>query len=378
MNYILFTLLGMVIVTGDYKEYTERIDQEIFNSLSRISFVYEQIGKLEDSPSMLYDRQQIRFFDADMQFIFFGKVFAEHEQEHGTVYNNNMFNFAYGTQHYRAMSVPIQSDNGPVAYIQFAHQVESAPQYLRRRAFLWAFLSLIGSSIIFIFGIFIERRLLAPILDQQKYLERFAQHAGHELRTPLANIRSTLELAEMTNDYKKSVPEVIGAIDHMTQLLNKLMYIETIDLEYNEKVPVNISRMAENIITNFEPKAKELGINLIGNIKPDIIILGDEELVNTAVTNLVHNALKFTKSGGEVTIIIRQHKIVVRDTGIGMTMDVSNRIFERFFKADVVHVETGFGLGLALVKRIIELHHWSIDVSSVPGKGSRFTIYFEE
>lgn len=378
MSYTLFTLLGLIIVRADYDDYIERIDQEIFNSISRLSFIYEQTGNLEDSASLEYDRQLVRLFNADMKYVFGGRIYTEYEQINGTEFEDITLNFSYGTENYRALSVPIQSRNGPVAYIQFAHKVDTLRQYMRERAFTGAFLSLIAAVIIFVLSIYIERRFLEPILDQQKYLERFAQHAGHELRTPLANMRSTLELAEMTKSYEQSVPEVIENIDHMTKLLNSLMSIETIDLVYDEKKPINLSSMAEELITSFSAKAKQAHIQLSGDINQDVIVLGDEELIKTAIANLLENALKFTRENGEIKLIVRQHKIVVKDTGIGMSMDVSNRIFERFFKADVKHSNAGFGLGLSLVKRIIELHRWSIEVSSVPGKGSRFKILFEE
>jgi signal transduction histidine kinase len=97
-----------------------------------------------------------------------------------------------------------------------------------------------------------------------------------------------------------------------------------------------------------------------------------------AVTNLLDNALRYTPSGGSVTVVAERCAgrvvISVQDTGIGMTLEQQQRAFERFYRADEAHSTRGFGLGLSIVQRIIELHGGSVSVDSTPGVGSIFSL----
>jgi signal transduction histidine kinase len=229
-------------------------------------------------------------------------------------------------------------------------------------------------------------------ITQQKVAEEsrnaFVAHATHELRTPLTNIRLYLETAmeEGEND-----PAVRGkALNVINQEARRLERIvgEMLSVSEIEAGSLRIKRddvrldvLFDDLRTEYQPQAQDKSITLVFNLPPKLpVINGDRDKILVAMHNLVGNALKYTPIGGSVTIDVqtdaKQLAFAVRDSGIGISADDAERIFERFYRAKDPRVEkiTGTGLGLTLAREVVRLHGGEITVDSELNKGSTFTI----
>jgi len=141
-------------------------------------------------------------------------------------------------------------------------------------------------------------------------------------------------------------------------------------------VPTELEPVVRRCVTNLLPQAavKKQHVALV--VPSGLIALIDEAMIGRAVNNLVHNAVKFTQEGGEITVTAQADgediRICVSDNGPGIPKDELRRVFERFYKADRARSRGGTGLGLAIARHIIEGHGGKLTVDSTPGKGAQF------
>ncbi len=232
---------------------------------------------------------------------------------------------------------------------------------------------------------------LAAALARSQELEslksQFIQNVSHELRSPLALIRGYAELliggelGELQPEQKRPV-EIIA---RRTRMLSELVQDITLILEAEtrpiEAVPVRLDELARAAVEDFRVAADQSRLTLKAQIAPDVPPVGGETIyLRRVLDNLIGNAIKFTPPGGAITVRVWPNRHVVllqvADTGIGIPPDQQERIFERFYQVDgsTKRRYGGVGLGLALVKEIVEAHGGAIRVESEVGKGSSFTI----
>ena len=225
---------------------------------------------------------------------------------------------------------------------------------------------------------------------------RFISNVSHELRTPLFNIKSFIETLheygdELSDDQKK---EFLGTANNETDRLTRLVN-DVLDLSRLESgrqyhfTAIDLSETIEQTVRTYKLNASSKGVELLHEISPNLErIWGNYDLILQVLYNLVGNALKFTETGGKVTIRIypwqdqtttQPHRVVnyvrveVEDTGYGIPAEDCDRIFDRFYRVeDKVHTLEGTGLGLSIVRNIIEKHHSEIHIKSEVGVGSTF------
>lgn len=228
-------------------------------------------------------------------------------------------------------------------------------------------------------------KVLATALELKS---QFIADASHELRTPLTVIQGNLDLAEREISGKNvEVPDNFGIInqevDHMINILSDLTLLTNSDsdqLNLNfEKV--NLARLIETTSRSLRIMADQKNIKITHEkIKPDLQIFGDETQLEKLLINIVRNAIKYGKDNGWVKIGVEENgdKIIIKieDNGIGISKSDLPYIFERFYRSDHARAmsEGGSGLGLAICKWIAEAHGGMINVESLLGKGSKFTI----
>lgn len=222
-------------------------------------------------------------------------------------------------------------------------------------------------------------------LDRLK--SAFIRNASHELRTPLAIMRGYVELmadgafGELTVAQKEPMGIVTARAKMLTNLVDDIiavLNVETVDISMER---VDLAALAQTATQEFQLAARRAGLTLELDIAPDLpSILGAPFHLGRVLDNLLSNAIKFTPSGGAVRFSAYQQNsevvLEVADTGIGIPEEEQERIFDRFYQIDGSPTRRygGTGLGLALVKEIVESHHGRVQVSSIVNEGSRFSV----
>ncbi len=212
----------------------------------------------------------------------------------------------------------------------------------------------------------------------------FIANVSHEMKTPLAVMQNYGTLLQAPNlseeqrlEYAKGVTEGARRMaDMMTNIL-KLNRLENQQI-YPQAARFDLGEQLCQCLLQFENVWESRNIEIETDIAENIQVNADEELLSHVWNNLFSNAFKFTEPGGKVTVTLtatEHHAIVkVADTGCGMTPEAGKHIFEKFYQADTSRATQGNGLGLALVKRVVDILQGEIRVESTVGKGSAFTV----
>ncbi len=223
-------------------------------------------------------------------------------------------------------------------------------------------------------------------LDQLK--SAFVSIASHEVRTPLTAIKGLVE--NMRDGFTGALSDrqifyltrVTHNIDRLTRLLNDLLDLSRIEAGHMELMPTDVSLAAimEETVENLRPQAEQQSVTLHIMPPPPLDpLLGNRDKILQIMTNLIHNAIKFTPPSGRITISLTPLdepaiQVCVEDTGCGIAPEDIPHVFDRFYQSrDGSTVAGGAGLGLAITKSLVELHHGRIWVDSTPGSGSRFS-----
>ncbi len=207
---------------------------------------------------------------------------------------------------------------------------------------------------------------------------------SHELKTPISIISNYATLLQDTNlspekqsEYAKAITE---SSKKMTELITNILKINQLE---NQKIPTemidfDLSEQLCECLLNFEEIWEEKNIEVETNIEDSIHVKSDMNLLNIVWNNLFSNAFKFTPEEGKVSVEVSQSSkyvtVIISDSGCGIPKEEIENIFEKFYQCDTSRATDGNGLGLALVKRIINIINSYISVDSTPGKGSVFKV----
>jgi signal transduction histidine kinase len=246
---------------------------------------------------------------------------------------------------------------------------------------------------------FLEERVKERTSELQEALRKlselsqmkanFVANISHELRTPLTHVKGYLELLStgtlgpLSDDQSNALQVSQKAAGRLESLIDNLILFSlaargemTLRL-----TPVNLDKVAQEIINYSLPKAQDRKVSLVYENKSDIpLVQADEEKISWAILQLIDNAIKFTPSGGKVSLSLEKESdklvaVIVADTGIGIPADRLLEVFEPFHQLDASSTRRygGTGLGLALVKEIVSAHGSMVEVKSEEGKGSAFS-----
>jgi heavy metal sensor kinase len=210
-------------------------------------------------------------------------------------------------------------------------------------------------------------------------------NVAHDLRTPITRFRGTAEMALQEDQNldicREALADCIEESEQMLTMLNTLMDIseaETGVMKLDLK-SVNVSDLVEDVAELYRYVAEDKGIIVHRKPSKDLCLTADPNRMRQVLANLLDNAIKYTTNGGKIDIEAhhREQKIVilVKDTGIGIHPEELPRIWDRLYRCDQSRSQKGIGLGLSLVKAIVQAHKGKIEVFSEPEKGSTFTIF---
>lgn len=227
-------------------------------------------------------------------------------------------------------------------------------------------------------------RMVEELSGMETLRTDFIANVSHELKTPLAVMQNygtmlqqkdlpeerRLEYAKAITDASRSLANMVSNILKLNRLENQNIYplVEVYDLG---------EQLCECLLL-FEDAWEQKGLEIETNIEENVTITADPEMLSLVWNNLFSNAVKFTEPGGTVSLSVKSQDgfaiVQITDTGCGISKETGAHIFEKFYQGDTSHATKGNGLGLALVKRVVDIADGDISVSSEVGKGSIFTV----
>jgi len=217
--------------------------------------------------------------------------------------------------------------------------------------------------------------LLAGLREAFERERRFTSDAAHEIRTPLAGIKTHAQVAlRTTDDAQRSheVEQVIQDVDRTTHLVEQLLTLARLDRESltENYVAVDLHSLADDVIVMLKPEAEARRIALARRDGATAALRGNAAMLGAMIRNLVDNAIRYAPAGGRVEIEVATQGdkavLTVTDNGPGIPADERARVFDRFFRGSTANAQ-GCGLGLSIVKRVAELHQAGVELADAPG-----------
>lgn len=235
-----------------------------------------------------------------------------------------------------------------------------------------------------------KRRLLQNKIEEQLVAMRAEalRQTSHEVRTPLSTITAISETlldgstGELTGDQREFVEDIDEAAQHLLALVNDILDYAKAEAGMIRLAPqpVALTELVDQCVSMVGPRAKDSGVNVTAQVDPQLSeVTADPLRLRQILLNLLSNAIKYNSDGGNVIVRIRPEgakdfRISVRDTGRGIAPEHLEHLFEPYYQAAIADQGIGTGLGLAIIKHLTELHGGTIDVESVVGTGTMFTV----
>ncbi|HSB02216.1 MAG TPA: HAMP domain-containing sensor histidine kinase [Anaerolineales bacterium] len=227
---------------------------------------------------------------------------------------------------------------------------------------------------------------MALELDQMENMrQEFISNVSHEIQSPLTSIRGfaqALENDKLSPGERRHYLNIIETestrLSRITEDLLRLAALESDKVKFEPRV-YRLDKQIRSLILTCEPQWRDKDLNLDISLA-ELEIAADEDLLSQVWINLVHNSIKFTARQGKISVDLCQRgdqvEFTITDTGIGIAEEERTRIFERFYKADPARARSngGSGLGLSIVKKIVDLHRGTIEVESKMGAGTTFIV----
>ncbi len=229
---------------------------------------------------------------------------------------------------------------------------------------------------------------MAEALEKSAVLKTdFLSDVSHELKTPLTVIRSYALLLGTEQDEEKRtqyVRAIAEAANRLTGLVSSVLQLNRMENQavLPEKKELVLDERLAEILLNYEEKIEQKNIELDCDLQENTRIFAAGNYLDIIFSNLISNAVKFTNEGGRVALKLKTEGknavVTVTDSGCGISAESGARIFDKFYQADTSHAQEGNGLGLALVKRAIDVIGGEISVQSKLGEGSSFTVLLKD
>lgn len=242
-------------------------------------------------------------------------------------------------------------------------------------------------SLIYLISLYLTKKIIKPIKESYNKQKQFIGDASHELKTPLAIIKTNLSvILENKNEDVKSQMKWLNYIsdqsDRMSNLIDEMLTLTKVD-DIKEVVEIerfDLSDLLNNILLTCEAYIFENNINLNSDIKEEIFIKGDKENLKKTIIIILDNAIKYTNKNGSISVSLKEEKnkvkLEIKNTGEGIKKEHLEKIFERFYRVDQSRIREsgGYGLGLSIAKSIIDSHKGKIYAESNLGKDTTFII----
>ncbi len=261
-------------------------------------------------------------------------------------------------------------------HIYVGKSLKSIVQYLKglKKTLIY---STFGISVFIMFlSFFISKRILMPIQKTLEKQERFSENVSHDLRTPLSIISSQLFLIKQKNyqNIEKNIEVIDNTAKHMKNLISNILFLAQIG-DKKEKTKVNINEIIKKYLELFDSEIKQKNIKVFLHENSTIEVEANEKDMEILISNLLENAIKHNKENGKIIIELNNKTLYIKNTGHLIKEENLDKIFDRFFKEDRSRNSKSSGLGLSIVKEIIDHYKFKIKVKTVDDM-NEFTIKF--
>ena len=227
-------------------------------------------------------------------------------------------------------------------------------------------------------------RMTAELAGVETLRTDFISNVSHEMKTPLSVINNYGQLLQSSgltdSEREQYAAAMTAAAARLSEMITNILKLNKLENQqiFPERKEFDLGEQLAECLLQFEDIWEKKSIEIETDIAEDVRINADPELLSIVWNNLFSNAVKFTEPGGTVFVGLRADKntaaVTVRDTGCGMSPETGRHIFEKFYQGDTSHSAQGNGLGLALVKRVIDIENGQISVDSVEGRGTVFAV----
>jgi signal transduction histidine kinase len=291
---------------------------------------------------------------------------------------------------YHQMSLLLKNQDGlPWGYMQIGRSLQEYDAHLISLKWFLAIGLPLSLILITLTGWWLAGYAMQPVYRSYNQIQQFTADAAHELRTPLAAVRATVESSLQLPDVPEEVQSALQTVERqnnrLSQLVQDLLLLTRMDIQAAKpkQQVCCLNDLVSDIIEELAALALKADVVLDWQKDAQILhILGDEEQIYRLLINLITNAIQYTPEQGKVTVKLErdEHQAVlqVRDTGIGISEADQSRIFDRFYRvnSDRSRATGGSGLGLSIAQAIVQAHQGTIQVQSSPGQGSLFIVRF--
>ena len=215
-------------------------------------------------------------------------------------------------------------------------------------------------------------------------IRQFSTDVSHELRTPLTVVRGQLEVAmftaETVEQHREAMADALEGVERLSNIVRALLMLSQAESGQLalQKTEIDLADLIRDLVDQHQIPAEAQGVRLSAAVPENCMVSADRIQIERLVSNLLGNAIKYTPAGGEVNVSLipgfEEVKLIVEDTGVGISPSHLPHIFDRFYRVPSAEPEKGLGLGLSFVAWIAKAHGGSVNVESTPKQGTRFTV----
>jgi signal transduction histidine kinase len=336
-----------------------------------------------------HDNYYIRFFDLSGHLV---ATAGNHPAGISTAFSDQKWQFIKdekNTDYHQITIILHIPNNGNWGYIQVGRSLDDFNRYLDAVKLFLALGLLIAMSAIALASWWLSGLAMRPIYQSYRQIQQFTADAAHELRTPLAATRATVESALLIPQFEEEDARDILKTIHrqnqrLTTLVTDLLMLARLDREAisQQQDICCLDDIVSDLIEEFAAMAASVEITLTYSteVNQSLNIIGNADHIYRLISNLIVNGINYTLKGGEVKVVLNRNEnyavVIVQDTGIGIPQNELARIFDRFYRvsSDRSRSTGGSGLGLAIAQAIVKTHQGKLTVQSELGKGSTFII----